>query len=102
MLYHILVLPHITYGIDIRVGAADTVIEPVIVLQKKNIRAVNSLPFNAHNGDFFKIMNTLRLNYIHKLSLTIFVLKKITDSTFNTDSDFHHYNTRLIPSIISQ
>ena len=36
MLYHTLVLPHITYGIDIWFGAADNVLEHVIVLQKKN------------------------------------------------------------------
>ena len=100
MLYHTLVLPHITYGIDIWFGAADTVLERVIVLQKKIIRAMNSLPFNAHTGDFFKNMNILRVNDLHKLSLAIFMFKNITNSTFNTNSDFHHYNTRFRNNLV--
>ena len=69
------------------------------MLQKIFIRVNNSLSFNAHTSDFFK-KNILRVNDLHKLSLAIFTFKKITNSTFNTNSDFHHYNTSRFRNIL--
>ena len=100
MLYHALVLPHITYRIVIWFSAADTVLERVIVLQKKMIRAKNFLPFNAHTGDFFKNMNILRVNGLHKLSLAIFMFKSIINSSVNPNSDFHQYKTRFRNNLV--
>ena len=93
MLYHTLVLPHITYGRDLCFGAVDTVLERVIVLQKKNIRAMNFLPF-------FKNMNILTVNDHLKLSLVIFMFKNTTIFTFNTNSDFHQYNARFRNNLV--
>ena len=70
---------HITYGIDIRFGAADNVLERVIVLQKKIIRAMNSLPFNVHTGYLFKNMKIFRVNDFHKHSLATFMFKNTTN-----------------------
>ena len=53
VLFHTLVWRHMTYGIKIQFCAADTVSEGVIELEKKVIRAMNSLPFNAHTGRLF-------------------------------------------------
>ena len=100
MLYHTLVLPHITYGIESWFGAADTVLERIIGLQKKFVIAINSFPFNAPTGDFFKIMNMPRVNDLHKLSFAIFMFKSTTSSTPNTNSDFQQYNTRCRISLV--
>ena len=100
MLYHTLVLPHIAYGIDIWCGAADTVLERVIVLQTKIIGGMKSPPFIAHTGEFFENMNILRVNDLHELSLSISMFKNITNSSFNTNSDFHHYITRFRNNLV--
>ena len=82
MLYHTFVLPYMTYTKDIWFCAAETVLERVIVFQKKKINgAMNSLPFNTHNGDFFKNMNKLRANDLPKLLLQ-FSCSKISPVPF--------------------
>ena len=69
MLYHNLVLPNITIGVNIWFGAADTVLELVIVLQKQILRVKNSLPFNVHTGDFTRFRNNMVIP-LHNLTMT--------------------------------
>ena len=94
MLYHTLVMPHLSYGIEIWFGAPVTVSCRVIVLQKKIIRAMNSLPFNAHTNTFFKNMNILKLQSLHDFSLALRMFKNNHLATFETNSNFHNYRTR--------
>ena len=69
MLYSSMILPYLSYSIEAWFGAARTDSNKMLVLKKKSIRAVHSLPFNAHTNDFFKANNILKINELYKLNL---------------------------------
>ena len=53
IIYNSLLLPHITYGLEIWYGALQGNQDRVFKIQKKAIRAINKLPYNDHTHDFF-------------------------------------------------
>ena len=58
------------------------------------MRAINSLPFNAHTNAFFRNMSILKLENLHQLSLAVHMFKNADLCSFDTNSDFHNYKTR--------
>ena len=59
--------------------------------KKKAIRAINSLGYNHHTNEFFKNMETLKLQDIYKHRLLVYMFK---NKDFTAHSDIHSYNTR--------
>ena len=90
-LYSVLLVPHILYGIEIWHGALRGNHDRIFKLQKKAIRAINSLGYNHHTHEFFKSMEILKLEDIFKQRLLIYIFK---NQDFSTHSDVHSYNTR--------
>ena len=91
VLYQSLIVPHIDYGLEIWHGCSQTNLNSVFVLQKKSIRAINSLGFNAHTSEYFKSMKLLKLEDIFKLKILI---PMFTDRNFETNQEIHSHNTR--------
>ena len=91
-LYHCLVSPHISYGIEAWYAAPKTAIDRISVIQKKVIRAINQLPYNTHTNDYFKYMCILKLEDIYNLQLGKYML--INQNTFNLVSRVHSHDTR--------
>ena len=96
-LYSALLVPHILYGIEIWHGALLENHDRIFKLQKKAIRAINSLEYNHPTNDFFKNMEMLKLKDIYKQRLLIFMFK---NQNFTTHSDLHSYNTRRRQDIV--
>ena len=91
LLYSALLVPHIVYGIEIWHGALETNRDRIFKLQKKAIRAINSLPYNHHTHDYFKSMNLLKSEDLYKLKLSTCMFK---NRIVGTQSDVHAHNTR--------
>ena len=91
LLYSALLVPHIVYGIEIWHGALQTNRDRIFKLQKKAIRAINSLPYNHHTHDYFKSMGVLKSEDLYKLKLSTCMFK---NRIVGTQSDVHAHNTR--------
>ena len=88
------------YGVEIYFGAPDDILERIIILQKKIIRFINSLPYNTHTGYFFKSMNVLKVKDIHSFSMSTRAFKFNGRHAFITHSELHPYNTRNKDNLI--
>ena len=55
-IYNTLILPYISYAIEAWYGAPENIRHWVFVLQKKAVRAINSLSYNSHIEEYFKNM----------------------------------------------
>ena len=90
-LYNSLIFPRLDYGLIVWHGCPQGCRDRIFVLQKKAIRAINSLPYNHHTSSYFKSMNFLKLE-------DLFKLKILTNMHINFDyvsqSDLHGYSTR--------
>ena len=93
-LYHSLVMPHISYGIELWYGAPKTVSDRITIIQKKMIRALNSLPYNSHTGPYFKDMNLLKVEDMYKLQIGLNIHTGISRNELTFTSEIHNYNTR--------
>ena len=101
ILYHTLVAPHISYGIESWYGAPQCASNRIIVLQKKAIRAIHSLPYNCHTKDYFKSAHILNVAELFNLKLGIHMYNMFTTQNFSTNSDLHDHNTRNRNNIIT-
>ena len=94
-MYYTLFHPYILYAIEIWHGATQTQIQPIQILQKKAIRAINSLPYNSHTENYFKVAQVLKVEDIFKLQIATQVHNEINqDLSNNLFSNIHGYPTR--------
>ena len=100
-LYNTLILPLLSYCIEVWGGAFKTRLNQLLVVQKKVIRIISAAEFNAHTDPLFKELNVLKINqlYIFKTFLFMFkyhkqVLPEIFKDLFIYSSSVHGYNTR--------
>ena len=93
-LYHSLVMPHISYGIELWYGAPKTVSNRIVIIQKKMIRALNSLPYNSHTGPYFKEMSLLKVEDLYKLQIGLNIHTGISRNELVFTSEIHNHNTR--------
>ena len=97
ILYTSLLIPHLLYGIEIWYGIHQYNNDRVFKLQKKAIRAINSLPYNSHTNDYFKNMHFLKLEDMYKQRALYFIFKS---TSITTHQDIHDYNTRHSNDIV--
>ena len=90
-LYCALLLPYILYGIEIWYGVKQYNNDRIFKLQKKAIRAVNSLPYNTHTNDYFKTIQLLKVEDIYKQQVLLYMFKFCT---MPTQADNHDHFTR--------
>ena len=93
-LYFTLVMPHMMYGIEVWYGAPQYVLNRVSILQKKAIRAINSLPFNHHTHEYFKSMKLLKIDDLYKVKILSHMFIHLDQSNYISQSEIHSYNTR--------
>jgi hypothetical protein len=97
LLYKSLILPHLQYGILLWGHSC----EKMVKLQKKAIRIICNLKYNAHTSAFFKKHNILKLKDLYHLNLLKFYFKyrhnNVPDfftDMFNLPTLSHSHNTR--------
>ena len=100
-LYNTLILPYFNYGITSWHNSPQYAINRLVTCQKKAVRAICSLDYNAHTNDYFKELKIIKLNDIYKVNLGAIMFTHIMDPTnypisnrFIRNSHFHNYNTR--------
>ena len=94
-MYFTLFHPYILYAIEIWHGTTQTQIQSIQILQKRAIRAINSLSYNSHTENYFKNAQILKVEDIFKLQIAAQVHSEINhELTNNLFSNIHRYHTR--------
>ena len=100
-LYMSLIQPYLNYC-NVIWGAADkTIIEPLLLLQKKALRIVNRVHYLDHTKPLFESMKILTIYQQYELNCISFIYKCLNSSKYTSfknlltrNSHFHNYNTR--------
>ena len=100
-LYMSLIYPYFIYC-NVIWGATDkTLIEPLIILQKKAIRIISRVYYNEHTDPLFTSLNLLKLPQLYDLNCLLFIYRCLYSNKLNSyrnkmirNSDLHNYNTR--------
>ena len=99
-LYHTMFLPRISYGIEAWFGASKTASDRIVVLQKRAIRAIYKLPYNAHTNAYFKSAGILKVNDIYRYQIGIIFFNSVRDGSCFLNSRDHDHNTRYRDNLI--
>ena len=109
-LYYTLVFPYFIYGIEAWHATYDNITQPLFILQKKSIRAINNLEYRAHTNNYFKSSSILKLSDLFNYQTLIYFHKTLNQpnfdpslkSTLNYSSNIHNHNTRNRNQILPQ
>ena len=85
-LYNSLILPYITYGIEVWYAAPDILTSKILILQKKAIRAIHNIGYLAHTNEYFKQDKILKAEEIFKLQVS----SKMYAYINSDDNEFRH------------
>ena len=75
MLYTLLILPHLSYGIEAWHGTYQNNTSKIFVFQKKVIRAINNLAYNEHTNAYFKCNKILELSDQYNLQVSNYIFQ---------------------------
>ena len=100
-LYNSMFYPYLDYGIILWGVAAQNLIKPIEILQKKAIRLLGNSTYNATTAPIFKSLNLLNVKDINKLQMYK-LLYKLHDNTlpktlkdmFTPNYEIHQHHTR--------
>jgi len=100
-LYNTLLLPHLNYGTSIWGGGYKTSLMPILLLQKKVIRIIEGLHYQAKTAETFKKLNILTIFNLYKFQVFTFMyqshnnsLPKIFNNYFTVNTNIHNHYTR--------
>ena len=99
-LYLSLILPYLTYAIEVWHGTYKNTTEKLFVLQKISVRIIKSLNNNDHTTSHFRELQLLKLSDLYKYHILVFTYKTLILKenghvlTFQQQSDNHNYATR--------
>ena len=101
IIYSSLIHPYLIYGVEAWHGTFKNLTNKIFVLQKKAIRAVNSLDFNEHTNEYFISNEIMKLEdqYKYQISNYTFQLlnsnidEEITSIIMN-NQEAHSHDTR--------
>ena len=75
MLYYTLVFPYLVYCNIVWGSAKSTVINKLLILQKRAVRLCTGSYFRAASNELFKQLRLLKINDINKLQTAMFMMK---------------------------
>ena len=94
--------PFLTYGVVIWGNTYQTNLYPLVIIQKRAVRIIFLLHFQAHTSELFKKFNLLQVMDIVKLYTATFMYQFHKDLLPKSFNDFftpvcnrHRYNTRF-------
>ena len=100
-LYFSLVYPYLIYCITVWGSTYQTNLKRLITLQKKVIKIISNVPFDAHTDNLFRDHQILKFNDIYLFQTAKFMFlytKGLLPNTFNNmftlTNQIHSYNTR--------
>ena len=100
-LYNTLLLPYFNYGIISYHNAPHYALDRLKICQKRAIRAICRLEYNAHTNDYFKEHKILKLDDIYRVNICSKVFSHLQHPSAYSVSDrlirnssLHNYGTR--------
>jgi len=75
ILYHSLIYPHFTYGIEVWGNAATKYMSSLTKLQKRIVRMLVNAPFRAETNEIFKSLKLLKIPELYELCILMFMFK---------------------------
>ena len=81
MVYYSLVYPHLSYCITTWGGAAHSVLNPLILVQKKIIKLITYSSFTSPSTPLFSKLNLLKLQDIYNLNIALLIHKIYNNNT---------------------
>ena len=100
-IYHSLIYPYYTYCNLIWGCAANTHLEPLVLLQKKCIRNISKAGYIDHTEPLFSEHKVLTVKEIYSYNCSKFIFQCYSNSNYlyfknklKRNNDFHNYNTR--------
>ena len=104
-LYFSLFESHMSYGLPVWGCANQELINKLLVLQKKAIRAITFSDFRAHSSPIFKDLGILKINDLFQYQVSSLMwdfdnnnLPKSLNILFNKTRNIHAYRTRFVNS----
>ena len=101
MLYSSLILPYLNYGILVWGNTHQTLLDRLLLLQKKSLRIIYNSVILSHTDPLFVDSRLLKINDLYLFHLGQFMYKynsntlpRIFDAMFPQNRSFHHYPTR--------
>ena len=101
MLYSSLILPYLNYGILVWGNTHQTLLDRLLLLQKKSLRIIHNSAFLSHTDPLFFDSRLLKINDLYLFHLGQFMYKynsntlpHVFDAMFSLNRSFHHYPTR--------
>ena len=100
-LYSSLILPYLNYGILAWGNTHQTLLDKLLLLQKKALRIICRLAPLSHSDPLFHKYNVLKVHDLYLFHLGQFMfdynnnaLPRVFDSMFSKNESFHNYPTR--------
>ena len=100
-IYYALFYPFLTYGIVVWGATYENLLKPVLISQKKVIRAITFSAPTSHSSSLFADLKILKLGDIYQLYISSFAFECLHDIApahfkdfFRPISSIHSYNTR--------
>ena len=101
MLYSTLISPYLNYGILAWGNACSTLLNRLLLLQKKVLRIICNTSAHAHTNNLFSQYKILKINDLYRLQLGQFMyalnnnnLPSIFNNIFVLNNSIHNYPTR--------
>ena len=101
-LFHTFIHPYILYVIVCWYAAPRYLTDKIVKIQKKSIRHIYDLPYNAHTNDLFIASNILTVDAVYNVNVLLYMFKTINTnydpvllSMLRTNSEQHSFNTRF-------
>ena len=100
-IYQSLMHPYFIYGIETWHGTFQNYTNKIFIIQKKAIRTINNLEYNAHTNDYFKSNEILKLEDQYRLQTVTYIYKVLNSnidpsiySKLCRNSDIHQHYTK--------
>ena len=99
LLYNAFILPHITYGLEVWGAAHKTHLNPILVLQKRIVRAITFKHFRHHADPLFYELRILDVYKEYNYLIGLFMHDLLNNNLPHLIIDYvsflsHSYNTR--------
>ena len=88
LLYNSLILPHISYCLEIWGHTNSSFLNPILLLQKKIVRLITFSDYRAHSAPLFKQLGILDINNLCTLHTCTFIFDLINNKFAH---GIHHY-----------
>ena len=101
-LYYALIYPYLIYGLILWGNTYESNLNPIIVLQKRVVRAITFANFDEHSSPLFKALGILKFSDLISFQNLLFmhdfnnhtVPRAFDNSVFTPTNQVHQYNTR--------